>query len=292
MAAPDAHQGVSKPRRARSGVVGATPRKKLRLLTTRSPSRSVDRDTNTTPARFRFRMSSNRAVSVALAIVVMAHGIATCGGPVPRGPARTLGLMHQNYTRAGDLRAALILGDLDGARDAARWIVENETAEWLPSGAVFHLTGLRNAARRVVAARDLRESATAGTDVAAACGTCHTDLAPAVGTRFGSGAPRTAEDLSTHMLRDSWAASRLWEGLVGPSDAAWDAGAQALAEAPLGERELGASARDVAKARSFAGQVHRTAQEATRATSLQTRKELLAEMLVACAGCHGIGSPP
>ena len=70
--------------------------------------------------------------------------------------------------------------------------------------------------------------------MARVCGDCH--RAKAAGPQFAaSQADRertTSDSLGERMQRHMWAVNRMWEGLTAPSDDAWNAGAQVLANAP------------------------------------------------------------
>ncbi len=89
---------------------------------------------------------------------------------------------------------------------------------------------MQNAAQLALAAVDLKAAAVAVADMAQACGGCHLALS---GPNFSGSSPAGEESsVVADMERHRWAADRMWEGLVGPSETAWLAGAATLEDAP------------------------------------------------------------
>jgi hypothetical protein len=95
--------------------------------------------------------------------------------------------------------------------------------------------------------------------------------------------PAQVKRLATQMFAHEWAAAQMWQGLIGPSDERWKAGATALAKAPLaivaeGEPALGIG-DDIAKVRLFANR-------ALRAGSTDDRVSIYGDLLATCTHCH------
>src|SRR5262245_53079650 len=72
-------------------------------------------------------------------------------------------------------------------------------------------------------------------NTAAVCGQCH--AAAGSGPSFPEADDADAElglsdTLGDRMERHAWAANRMWEGLIAPSDSAWRAGSAELASVP------------------------------------------------------------
>jgi cytochrome c553 len=84
------------------------------------------------------------------------------------------------------------------------------------------------------------------------------------------------------MASHQWAAARMWEGLIGPSDDRWLEGARTMARSRttiIAESgELGI-ADDAARTRLLA-------ERATRLGDPDERATLYGEMLATCAHCH------
>jgi hypothetical protein len=90
------------------------------------------------------------------------------------------------------------------------------------------------------------------------------------------------------MRRHLWAADRLWEGLIGPSDERWRVGAQVLRDAALYTDAL---TQDVAKyeqVTKLAWTVHEIGARADITRDRHARSELYGQLLGTCARCHEI----
>jgi hypothetical protein len=95
------------------------------------------------------------------------------------------------------------------------------------------------------------------------------------------------------MQRHQWAAERLWDGLVVPSDEAWQAGALALSEAPLAPQELTPGKSPVPKVGEMEQMVHALARQALDADRAEVRAHVYGQVLAACAACHAwLGGGP
>lgn len=93
-----------------------------------------------------------------------------------------------------------------------------------------------------------------------------------------------SDSFSTRMHRHAWGSERLWEGLMAPSDAAWQAGAAALAHAPVKTPKLPAGApKDFA---SSLTKLRDLGVQASQATSAEERSKVYALTLAMCAECH------
>jgi cytochrome c553 len=192
--------------------------------------------------------------------------------------------MWTHYGKVGDMQSAVIMGDLERARQAARWVADHETLDDMPSGAEVHVTAMRDEARAGATAATLAEAATAVGRTARTCGACHTGLG--VGPRFsvGSGPGEGADSVATRMMRHLWAADRLWDGLVGPSEDAWTAGATALADYPFSGADLDLASDAVVD--SLAGMVQQLGTTAFGASDPYKRAEIYGALLGTCASCH------
>lgn len=193
--------------------------------------------------------------------------------------------MHKNLSRAVDLQTGVIQGDLEKARAAARWILERQELSSFPQSAQSFEAELLGYASNISTATELKAVAAQTGQLAAACGSCH--QANGGGPKFVVGSTSPAGDSrEAQMLRHLWAADRMWEGLVGPSEEAWTAGAKALAET---QPALARAYRESADSRGlegFLGEVNNLAQEASIASNLADRAEVYGRMLDTCNRCH------
>lgn len=198
------------------------------------------------------------------------------------GTART----HSHFAAASDLQVAIADGRLVDARDAARSLASEEVSDprWQP-----HMPQLRAAATSIAEAGDLAAAGRQLGKLGAACGTCHAALAADVGLT-SEPLPRDDGSLASQMRRHAWAAGQLWEGLVGPSDASWRAGAQELATARL---DLVETVHEKPNAEVFelAEELRGDAARAAETSDREARAAVYADMMTACVGCHQITRP-
>jgi cytochrome c553 len=86
------------------------------------------------------------------------------------------------------------------------------------------------------------------------------------------------------MARHAWAADRLWDGLVLPSNAAWEGGADAFAGVPLDTDDLAFDNPE--GVRALANRTHELGRRAGLETEPSLRARTYGELLSACAACH------
>jgi cytochrome c553 len=200
--------------------------------------------------------------------------------------------MSGHFEEATVIRQAVVDGDLDLAQRTAREFARHREPEGLRDGAQTYLPPMRQAADDVARSRDLVTAGAAVGRLAAACGACH----QAVDARPGfpidaaeleaSDAPLPPSNAAGHMRRHQWAADRLWEGLIAPSDRIWAWGASALQDAALRSDELTEEPSDHVNVTRLAIRVHEIGLEASKTSDLGQRAELYGELVGTCATCH------
>lgn len=224
-------------------------------------------------------MHSPRQTGFRIACAVLAVG-AVAGA---RGDT-VLDHMHDHYDAVVEIQRAVIAGSLDDTREPAQWLVEHEAPAGLPDSFEAHVEAMRTAARDALGAQDLISAASAASHLGLACGGCH--VANDVSVEFKERRqPSDNEKARAHMQRHQWAADRMWEGLIGPSDLSWSRGANLLFESPLHPKALGAEASDDATL-TMARRIHQLAANATTVSEPADRAEIYAEFLANCAACH------
>ena len=207
--------------------------------------------------------------------------------PAPGGDAReaTVQVSMQGHEKQGDaMRDAVARGDLDGAKTDAKLLAELRMDG--PRRGLWKqmLDAMKAASAQSAGANDLKD---AGRDVglvATTCGDCHAKFGRPGIVVEPPGAPGSGARAS--MQRHQWAAERLWDGLVVPSDDAWNSGALALAEAPLVPEELTPGKSPVPRVRELAQTVHNLALKAASAERVDARADLYGQVLATCAECH------
>ena len=194
--------------------------------------------------------------------------------------------MHEHLTRISTIKSAIIAGKLEDVREPATWLADHETAAGLPAGFESYVIQMRSYARHVIEAQDLVSAAESVSNMAKTCGNCH--LVNDVNLEFGyDGKPRKdLEDVVTHMQRHQWATDRLWEGLIGPSDIAWNRGTDMLIDAPLLPSDVTMAMDNIAEIGNIARRIHALGGIGTETKTPDARSELYAELLGLCASCH------
>ena len=94
--------------------------------------------------------------------------------------------------------------------------------------------------------------------------------------------PPDRDTIDARMARHVWAVDRLWAGIVGDDDVAWNAGIELLAAGkPIWSQ--------LTREQQAAGRLlHDMAEGQRRAntTRVTTRANIYGELLVVCASCH------
>jgi len=201
---------------------------------------------------------------------------------VPPGTARRMADHFQDSVR---IKNAVIAGELQDVREPARRIRESSGSHpepWRP-----FLQANEEFAAIALAASDLPAAAQSAADLARTCGECHAafdagpDFAP---PGIAPVAPPHAT--KEHMLRHQWAADRMWEALISRNDAAWQAGAAALADTSLDKEDLNA---DVELPDDLLGLNEHVIQLGARARTTpewRARARIYGDFLASCAACH------
>jgi cytochrome c553 len=197
----------------------------------------------------------------------------------------TLRASLQGHDKHGDaMRDAVVRGDLDGAKREAKLLTELRVVG--PTSGLFghQLDAMKDAAALVMGANDLKDASRDIGVVAKTCGDCH-HVFGRPGMIVGQPAVPAAGVRAT-MQRHQWAAEQLWEGLVVPSDDAWNAGAPVMEEAPLEPGALTPGKSPVPRVGELAMTVHDLGHKAAASERVDLRADLYGQMLATCADCH------
>ena len=196
--------------------------------------------------------------------------------------------MHEHLDRITTIKSLIIMGNLDGVREPAIWLADHEAVPGLPTNFEPYVGLMRQYAREVNNATDLKSAAISVSSMARTCSNCH--LVNEVEIEFGyDQMPAESSDTVTHMQRHQWAADRLWEGLIGPSDTAWGRGTDMLVDVPLHPDDVMDGASDEVDSEALDQIAHRIHVLAGQGTNTKTpieRSELYGEILGLCADCH------
>jgi cytochrome c553 len=209
---------------------------------------------------------------------------ASAPAPAASPPPTALhGHMQKHVIQLEHARQSLIKADLAESRDALRWLATHEPPAALPVGWAPHVLAMQTAAKRGAEASTLADVGDAVGAVAVACGACHEansvklDL-PDVELPTGDVGSKG------HMARHTWAADRMWEGLLMGSAAHWARGARLLHESPLGELQGGGDLPETVSA--FGARVHAIGVDALPEQDPDKRGALYGDFLAQCGSCH------
>jgi hypothetical protein len=196
--------------------------------------------------------------------------------------------MRAHYQRAGVVQAKVVRGDLVQAKDAARWVAEHEQATGMPPAAAPFVGQMRDAAGEVARAGTLSEAALATGRMGATCGSCHQATNAGVRIAVVTAPEQGAGPASGRMKAHYWGAERLWDGLVGPSDESWLAGAGAIADSAGWNAVFALTGARATDARVLAGQLQTLGRRALAARGQGDRAAIHGEVLATCNGCHSL----
>lgn len=238
----------------------------------------------------------NKLTSTLLLLAVFGCGHTQAVQPPPTVAAEAQGasarqeeigdFMRDHFVIARYARDVVTDGNLERLREPLRSFAEYRYDSVSPGGWMRGIEQLQAAARLTAEAEDLTLAATGVAAMARVCGTCHREQGHSlsvVPVAIATVTPET-DRVSERMLRHDWAAERLWEGLVAPSDQAWLAGAAALSHAPVS-----APATEGNAPAGFAGalaELRDLGLRAGAAHSLDERTNVYALTLATCADCH------
>lgn len=199
--------------------------------------------------------------------------------------------MRDHGERGTAVRDAVARGDLDTAKRSAEALAQLRSED--PSDAAWNrrFEAVNAAAAQVAQSSDLDSAAHATALLAKACGDCHAALGGPKPTAGESMAQ--ASGVRPTMLRHQWAAIRLWEGLVVPSDDAWKTGAHTLSDQALAAELLTPGKTPVPKVGQLVESVRDFGRKGEAAESADARADIYGKMLGTCASCHAwLGGGP
>lgn len=188
--------------------------------------------------------------------------------------------MHERYAAVQRIQYGIVRSDLAQIHEEAHAIASLDEPDVLPTWRPY-FEEVRLAAQQVELADDVGTAARMTAQLGRRCARCHQAI-QVTPTFRSEPRPDDSSRLGTTMAGHQWAAARLWEGLIGPSDERWRVGAEAMAQAPLTivaeESSLGI-ADDVSRVRLLA-------KRALVPQSQDARASLLGDVLATCAHCH------
>lgn len=225
----------------------------------------------------------------ALLLLLLAIGCQSASAVEPPQEHETAVRLHmrEHYDLDRAIERLLVRGQLEQARDLSR--VMGGASDDLGFGtATRHVVLVRERAAALAASPGIDEACRRAAKLAAACATCHVDARIAPLFDATQKVPADEPTIHARMARHAWAVDRIWEGMVGNSDAAWRAGLDVIARPPLPWSEL--SGPRVALGRRLQDLAVR-ARQLHMIDDIDERARMYGEILVTCAACHAITEP-
>lgn len=218
-----------------------------------------------------------------------------CGGkgaaPVPPPPVEgetkdsQVTDMHLHFEDVNSIQLALISGNLVLARELAKQ-VRASFAGPAPEGWGPFIERSVASAEMLEVTDDLNMAARLAGAMAGTCGDCHRDQGIEVVDHDAVPPPRVDDKFQDFMVQHRWAADRMWEGIIAPSDAAWSAGAEVLASTELTLEDIGDKLVMTPEIEGWLQQIRKDGSAAATSESAEARQELYGSFLAGCASCH------
>lgn len=193
--------------------------------------------------------------------------------------------MHLHFADINAIHLALISGNLISAREMAKK-VRAGFAGPQPKGWEPFIKRTVASAEMLEVTDDLGMAARLASTMANTCGDCHRAQGIEVVEHVAVPPPREEDKFSDFMIRHQWASDRLWEGMIGPSEAAWNAGSAALGDIDFTLADLEGHLLATPEIEALLAQLRSDAAAANKTKGNQNRQELYGSFLSGCAGCH------
>jgi len=237
------------------------------------------------------------AVSAAVALAVTTL-LAACGGsPQPSGTAAgaqtppqadVVKHMHDHLAQVEEVQQAVVRGDLDDARAAAKQFAEHQVLEGMPSTVKPAIADMLQAAQTVSTAGDLKAAGEGTGAMVTACGSCHRAMSASPGFPAPPEPAKAASPTTARMLEHQQAVEMLYHGLIAPSEELWAKGAQALKASPLKADAFPLDANLAREALDAQSRAHEAAEKAAEAKAPWQRAHIYGELIGECASCHAL----
>ena len=193
--------------------------------------------------------------------------------------------MAAHFSQVVEIRDAVVDGDVDATRSPARWLANPKGEDFPMPGAADAIERMRSEGRIILAQKEIMDIAQSAARLGATCGACHTTVKDGPTFKVPAEPPMAAAGATpeAHMVRHAWASERLWEGLIGPSEASWILGAAALNSTPM---DFGPAGSAPPQAAELEKKVIELAKSAREAHTLPDRAAVYGQLLQTCAACH------
>jgi hypothetical protein len=197
--------------------------------------------------------------------------------------------MRAHFAAASAIQRATVSGQLEQAKQEATWLLAHDEpsqlASWTP-----YVDEMKSSARAILDAPDLTSAAVGVSQLGRVCSRCH-QATNAVVSFAWEESPPDSPLLAVQMSRHEWAAARLWEGLVAPSNDVWREGAAVMASSRLDVLAT-SSGTSPSAVLTFSERVHELATSGGTIDEPEARATLYGKLLTTCVACHALVRPP
>jgi hypothetical protein len=200
--------------------------------------------------------------------------------------------MRSSFWDAVEARDALIKGDLARAQHYADALAQRDYAALVSPDWKHWVAQLQQHAKELSIAPNIGAAAQELGRMALVCGDCH-DLHER-GPSHPRMKPLPFEDppdsYDARMHRHQLGMAQMWDGLVLPSEKAWQSGTVTITRAPLRAPEREGESVDAATAARIE-EIRALAKQARSADSYDARGQVYAELIARCASFHASERP-
>ena len=227
--------------------------------------------------------SSNRRVGF---IGIVVGVVAVAGVLSAQADKQAVTKMHEHLSQVTTLDYAVIRGDVDDAKAAAKAIADGMSMAGLPPAAEKYLAEVRTAANAAATGADLKAVAAGAGALQAACGNCHAGLGHSLTVSMDAlkeGAPSTRNRMREH----AWSVEALAKGLQGPSDDLWKNGANSMKKVRVIKVQL-KDPQLSAEINTAEEQFRALGDKARDAKDQAARTTVYGEILNTCGHCHSL----
>jgi len=194
--------------------------------------------------------------------------------------------MHGHLVHVDAIKTAVIAGNLDATREHSVWLSEHDEPPGMPDDWSPYVEEMRQYAAVAASARDLERVAVAVSEIARTCGDCHRTHGARPEFMTGQRPPPELHDVTTEMHRHLWAANRMWESMIIPSNDAWKSATDMLAEVQIDAEQLTDDPANVAAVEDLVERARALGEMGAETSAGPLRSEQLGKFLSLCAGCH------
>lgn len=192
--------------------------------------------------------------------------------------------MRGHFESIHSIELAITQGNMEEAKAQATKLASHQSTEEVESY-TEEVQAVRDAATAVAQGDSLGGMAASAALLASQCGHCHI-ITSSITSFEWTEAPMADSTGPDRMQRHRWAMERLWEGLVGPSQSSWTAGAAVLKADPVPASVLTLKGMPEEEAKAKLTALQELATRAESAITLPTRTTLYGELLGTCSACH------